>query len=170
MRRDREQKARLKTLAARRRELEDIQYEFKKQGFDNPRSTFREDKLVGDLLNDFLRGGITAADLLGPVAAQPELARRRLQTRQQAVAATDDDDDDRRGAGSPAVASAGRTSSFGGGASAAVAIGFGGSWGRLPGWRRRVGRRWSAVAAASRGRAPAPAAPAPGGFKTGGGF
>jgi hypothetical protein len=57
----REQKARLKTLAARRRELEDIQWEFKKQRFDDPRSTFREDRLVGDLLNDFLRGGITAA-------------------------------------------------------------------------------------------------------------
>ena len=58
----RDQKARLKTLAARRRELEDIQYEFKKQGFDNPRSTFREDNLVGDMLNDFLRGGISAAN------------------------------------------------------------------------------------------------------------
>ena len=57
----REQKERLKTLAARRRELEDIQWEFKKQRFDDPRSTFREDRLVGDMLNDFLRGGITAA-------------------------------------------------------------------------------------------------------------
>ena len=57
----REQQERLKTLAARRRELEDIQWEFKKQRFDDPRSTFREDKLVGDLLNDFLRGGISAA-------------------------------------------------------------------------------------------------------------
>ncbi|MFD1253213.1 hypothetical protein DEVEQU_00685 [Devosia equisanguinis] len=57
----REQRERLKTLAARRRELEDIQWEFKKQRFDDPRSSFREDKLVGDLLNDFLRGGITAA-------------------------------------------------------------------------------------------------------------
>ncbi|HTN59971.1 MAG TPA: hypothetical protein VL147_00275 [Devosia sp.] len=56
-----EQQDRLKTLAARRRELEDIQWEFKKQRFDDPRSTFREEKLVGDLLNDFLRGGITAA-------------------------------------------------------------------------------------------------------------
>lgn len=56
-----DQKERLKTLAARRRELEDIQWEFKKQRFDDPRSTFREDKLVGDLLNDFLRGGISAA-------------------------------------------------------------------------------------------------------------
>ena len=56
-----DQKDRLKTLATRRRELEDISYEFKKQRFDDPRSTFREDKLVGDLLNDFLRGGIAAA-------------------------------------------------------------------------------------------------------------
>ena len=57
----RELNERLKTLAARRRELEDIQWELKKQRFDDPRSTFREDKLVGDLLNDFLRGGISAA-------------------------------------------------------------------------------------------------------------
>lgn len=55
-----DQKDRLKTLATRRRELEDISYEFKKQRYDDPRSTFREDKLVGDLLNDFLRGGIAA--------------------------------------------------------------------------------------------------------------
>ncbi|MBD8065730.1 hypothetical protein IC608_09605 [Devosia sp. PTR5] len=57
----REQRDRLKTLASRRRELEDIQWEFKKQRFDDPRSSFGEDRLVGDLLNDFLRGGITAA-------------------------------------------------------------------------------------------------------------
>jgi len=57
----REQQERLKTLAARRRELEDIQWEFKKQRYDDPRSTFREERLTGDLLNDFLRGGITAA-------------------------------------------------------------------------------------------------------------
>ncbi|NMA99504.1 MAG: hypothetical protein GX970_15605, partial [Phyllobacteriaceae bacterium] len=57
----REQRERLKTLAARRRELEDIQWEFKKQRFDDPRSSFKEDRLVGDLLNDFLRGGISAA-------------------------------------------------------------------------------------------------------------
>lgn len=56
-----EQKERLKTLASRRRELEDIQYEFKKARFDDPRSSFGEDSLVGDLLTDFLRGGITAA-------------------------------------------------------------------------------------------------------------
>lgn len=57
----RDLRERSKTLAARRRELEDIQWEFKKQRFDDPRSTFKEDKLVGDLLNDFLRGGISAA-------------------------------------------------------------------------------------------------------------
>ena len=57
-----DQKQRLKTLAARRRELEDIQYEFKKKGFDNPRSSFGKDDLVGDMLNDFLRGGISAAN------------------------------------------------------------------------------------------------------------
>jgi hypothetical protein len=61
----REQRARLQTLAARRRELEDIEFEFKKSGFDNPRSTFGEDRLVGDILNDFLRGGISAADYWG---------------------------------------------------------------------------------------------------------
>ncbi|SFV36629.1 hypothetical protein SAMN05216456_2621 [Devosia crocina] len=57
----RDLRERAKTLAARRRELEDIQWEFKKQRFDDPRSSFREDRLVGDLLNDFLRGGISAA-------------------------------------------------------------------------------------------------------------
>lgn len=57
----RDQKERLKTLAARRRELEDIQYEFKKSHFDDPRSTFRKDELVGDLLTDFLKGAISAA-------------------------------------------------------------------------------------------------------------
>lgn len=57
----RELNERLRTLASRRRELEDIQWEFKKQRFDDPRSSFREDRLVGDMLNDFLRGGISAA-------------------------------------------------------------------------------------------------------------
>jgi hypothetical protein len=57
----REQQERLKTLAERRRELEDIQWEFKKQRFDDPGSSFKEERLVGDLLNDFLRGGISAA-------------------------------------------------------------------------------------------------------------
>lgn len=56
----REQKQRLKTLADRRRELEDIQFEFKKSRYDDPRSTFRDSGLVGDVLTDFLRGGISA--------------------------------------------------------------------------------------------------------------
>lgn len=54
-------KERLKTLAHRRRELEDIEWEFKKSRFDDPRSVFREDNLAGDLLGEFLRGAITAA-------------------------------------------------------------------------------------------------------------
>jgi len=53
-------KARLKVLAARRRELEDISFEFKKSRFDDPRSSFREDNLAGDILNEFLRGAISA--------------------------------------------------------------------------------------------------------------
>ncbi|KKB08161.1 hypothetical protein [Devosia chinhatensis] len=57
----REDRERLKILAARRRELEDIQWEFKKQRFDDPNSSFKEDRLVGDLLDQFLRGGISAA-------------------------------------------------------------------------------------------------------------
>ncbi len=57
----RELRDRLKTLAARRRELEDIQWEFKKQRFDDPTSSFKEDRLVGDMLDQFLRGSISAA-------------------------------------------------------------------------------------------------------------
>jgi hypothetical protein len=56
-----EHEERLKTLAKRRRELEDIQYEFKKQRFDDPSSRFGEDRLAGDMLTEFLRGGMTAA-------------------------------------------------------------------------------------------------------------
>lgn len=56
-----EHKARLKLLATRRRELEDIEFDFKKARYDDPRSVFREDGLAGDLLNEFLRGAITAA-------------------------------------------------------------------------------------------------------------
>lgn len=61
----REQRDRLKVLATRRRELEDIEFEFKKKRFDDPRSNFREDDLVGDLLGEFLRGGISAANYWG---------------------------------------------------------------------------------------------------------
>jgi hypothetical protein len=52
--------ARLSTLAARRRELEDIEYEFKARRFDDPRSLFRDDDLVAERLNDFLTGAVNA--------------------------------------------------------------------------------------------------------------
>jgi hypothetical protein len=54
-------KSRLQTLGQRRRELEDIEWEFKKSRFDDPRSTFRNNSLTKDLLSEFLRGAITAA-------------------------------------------------------------------------------------------------------------
>jgi len=61
----RELRTRLKVLEQRRRELEDIGWEFKKSRFDDPRSQFRQDDLVGDLLGEFLRGAITAANYWG---------------------------------------------------------------------------------------------------------
>src|SRR5690606_30246220 len=109
----RDQKARLKLLATRRRELEDIQYEFKKQGYDNPRSTFREDNLVGDVLTDFLRGAITAGGYW-------EMWRRSQNWTGGAPRR-----DDAGGFSWPDI-------SFGGG-SRPSSGGFGGSWGRLPG-------------------------------------
>ena len=56
-----ELRTRLRTLALRRRELEDIVYELKQHGFDNPRSQFTEASLTADALSAFLRGGISAA-------------------------------------------------------------------------------------------------------------
>jgi hypothetical protein len=139
----REQRNRLKTLAARRRELEDIQYEFKKQGFDNAGSRFGDDKLVGDLLNDFLRGGITAADYWGQWQRSQSWARQRQ-------ANTD--------GGGPWGRSGGGfqwpDSSFGGGSGSSRRGGFGGSWGRLP-----TGGGFSRPRQG----------PSPGGFRTGGG-
>ena len=154
----REQKARLKTLASRRRELEDIQYEFKKQGFDNPRSTFREDNLVGDVLTEFLRGGISAADYWG-----------RWRKSQNWT-----------GGGAPGAGntrSSGRSSSgfdwpdssFGGGTSKRGSSGgFGGSWGRLPGGSGS--RSGSSGGNLSRPRTGSSGNRSSGGFKTGGGF
>ncbi len=52
---------RLRILQQRRRELEDIEWEFKKSRFDDPRSIFRENNLTGSLLADFLSGAISAA-------------------------------------------------------------------------------------------------------------
>jgi chromosome segregation ATPase len=78
----RDQRNRLRTLAARRRELEDIQYEFKKQGFDTANSRFGDDRLVGGVLNDFLRGSITAADYWGQwQRSQTWVQGRRNETR-----------------------------------------------------------------------------------------
>ena len=56
----RDHRTRLRTLAARRRELEDIQFEFKAQGYDSPQSVFGDERLATTRLNEFLRGGITA--------------------------------------------------------------------------------------------------------------
>ncbi len=159
----REQKTRLKTLAARRRELEDIQYEFKKQGFDNPRSSFGEDKLVGDLLTEFLRGGITAADYWG-----------RWRNSQNWSGGGN-----AQGpwGGSPGANTGGSSggfqwpdSSFGGGSSTPSRrtgnAGFGGSWGRLPG----SGGGSSSGGGFSRPRTGSSGSRKSGGFKTGGGF
>lgn len=54
-------RTRLSTLETRRRELEDISFEFKKSRYDDPQSQFGNDKLVGDMLNEFLKGAITAS-------------------------------------------------------------------------------------------------------------
>lgn len=160
----RDQKARLKTLAARRRELEDIQYEFKKQGFDNPRSSFGEDNLVGDVLNDFLRGGITAADYWGQW--------KRSQNWQGGSAKT------QRPQNSPWGGNSGGfswpDSSFGGGMSGGRRTGsgggFGGGWGRLPTGGGGFGGGSSGGGGFSRPRTGSSGNRTGGGFKTGGGF
>lgn len=153
-----EQRNRLKTLAARRRELEDIQYEFKKQGFDNAGSRFGDDKLVGDLLNDFLRGGISAADYWG------QWQRSQTWTqRQQRPQSSSSDAGNNPWGGSPGGGSPGGfqwpDSSFGGGGGSSRrqggSGGFGGGWGKLP----------SGGGGFSRPRQ----GPSPGGFRTGGG-
>lgn len=160
----REQKSRLKTLAARRRELEDIQYEFKKQNFDNPRSSFREDKLVGDLLNDFLRGGITAADYWGQWRRSQNWTGG-VQPQQQ----------DSPWGGNSGGGFSWPDSSFGGGASGGGRrdSGFGGSWGRLPGSGGGGfggGSSGGSGGGFSRPRTGSSGNRTSGGFKTGGGF
>ena len=164
----RDHKARLKTLAARRRELEDIQYEFKKANYDNPRSTFREDRLVGDLLNDFLRGGISAAgyweqwrrsqNWTGGSGRGVDWSSR-----------DDDDDDDRRGPWGGTGSGGGfdwPDISFGGGSSSSRRSSSGGSWGRLPG----SGSGGGFGGGFSRPRTGSSGTRTSGGFKTGGGF
>jgi hypothetical protein len=159
----RDQKARLKTLAARRRELEDIQYEFKKQGFDDPQSSFREDRLVSDMLNDFLRGGISAAAYWEQWRRSQNWTGPRVDPWR--MDDDDDDDDDnrrerRRGDDGDGRDSFGGgfswpDSSFGGGSRR------GGSWGRLPGSGGGFGGGFSRPRGGSFGG---------GGFRTGGGF
>lgn len=161
-----DQKERLRTLAARRRELEDIQWEFKKQRFDDPRSTFRDDRLVGDVLNDFLRGGITAA-------AYWEQWRRS----QNWSAGTSDwgggiglPNNGRQRANSPWPSGGGSTfdwpdSSFGGGSRSSKSRsggGFGGGWGGSSSGKSGGGF--------SRPRTGSSGTRKHGGFKTGGGF
>jgi hypothetical protein len=156
-------KSRLKTLAARRRELEDIQYEFKKANYDNPRSTFREDKLVGDLLNDFLRGGISAAGYWEQWRRSQNWAGGGYEHEYRRSDRDDDDDGERRDRDSgggfdwPDI-------SFGGGSSSSSRRSSGGSWDRLPGGSSSGGFGGGF----SRPR-PSPSR-SPGGFKTGGGF
>jgi hypothetical protein len=56
----RDQHARLATLAARRRGLEDLEFELKAHRFDDPRSLFRDDALPTGLLDAFLTGALGA--------------------------------------------------------------------------------------------------------------
>jgi len=156
----RDQRSRLKTLAARRRELEDIQYEFKKQGFDNPRSTFGEDKLVGDILTEFLRGGISAADYWGQW--------RRSQNWQGGSRPTQSAPTSNPWGGSSGGGFNWPDSSFGGSAGgrrSGNSGGFGGGWGRLP-----TGGGSSGGGSFSRPRSGSSGNRTSGGFKTGGGF
>jgi hypothetical protein len=57
----REHGTRLSILAARRRDIEDIQFELKARGFDNPHSRFSDVSLAGDSLNALVRGEISVA-------------------------------------------------------------------------------------------------------------
>jgi chromosome segregation ATPase len=54
-------RAQLIALASRRRDLEDILFELKARGFDNPHSQFSDNDLVGELLNAMVRGEMSAA-------------------------------------------------------------------------------------------------------------
>jgi hypothetical protein len=139
-----DQQARLKTLAARRRELEDIQYEFKKSGYDDPRSSFREDRLVGDLLNDFLKGAITASAYWNSWRGSQNWSGGNR--------------------GSTPWGGGGGfqwpDSSFGGGSNSGGSSPASPNWGRAPG-------KWGGF---SRPRTGASGNRTSGGFKTGGGF
>lgn len=167
----RERKARPKTLAARRHELEDIQFEFKKQGFDNPRSTFREDDLVGDVLNDFLRGGISAASYWDQWRRSQQWSGGGDPFRRSTRRRDDDDDDannDRRNGSPWGGAFDWPDTSFGGSSrsSRRSGGGFAGGWGKLPG----TGGGFGGGGGFSRPRTGSAGTRKHGGFKTGGGF
>jgi hypothetical protein len=165
-----DQKSRLKILAARRRELEDIQYEFKKQGFDNPRSSFGKDDLVGDLLNDFLRGGISAANYWQQwQRSQRWTAPRDDWNFEERFGGgrrdDDDDDDDDRRDNNPWGDLRWPDNSFGGGSRRTPGYGGpGGGWGRITFGGGGGGGTFSRPRTGSSGSRTG------GGFKTGGGF
>jgi hypothetical protein len=144
----REQKERLGKLAARRRELEDIQYEFRRARFDDPRSRFGENALTGELLTDFLRGALSAAVYWN--------RWRQAQSWQGGMGPW---------VGVPSTRSGGFNwpdNSFGGGSGGSWGGGSGGNWGRLPGGHPGGGF--------SRPRTGSGGSRNYGGFKTGGGF
>lgn len=163
----RELRERLKTLAARRRELEDIQWEFKKQRFDDPKSSFKEDRLVGDMLDQFLRGGISAASYWDQWrrsqnwAPGSEWGAGYKSTRQNRAGTSS--------AKNPWPPSGGGFSwpdgSFGGGGNSGAKSkpsgGFGGGW---------TGGSSSSGGGFSRPRTGSSGTRKSGGFKTGGGF
>lgn len=148
-----DQKQRLKTLAARRRELEDIQYEFKKQGFDNPRSSFGKDDLVGDLLNDFLRGGISAANYWAQWQRSQSWTGPRHDTKSRTTNWGDVSWPD---------------NSFAGGGQSRGYGGPGGGWGRIT--FGNSGGSGGSGGGFSRPRTGSSGSRKGGGFKTGGGF
>lgn len=166
-----DQKSRLKVLAARRRELEDIQYEFKKQGFDNPRSSFGKDALVGDMLTEFLRGGMSAAHYW----EQWQRSQRWTGPRDDwdfdkrfggADRRRDDDDDDRRDSPWGDFRWPDNSFSGGGGGSKKGYGGPGGGWGRITFGNKGGGGGTTF----SRPRSGSSGTRTGGGFKTGGGF
>ena len=162
-------KQRLKTLAARRRELEDIQYEFKKQGFDNPRSSFGKDDLVGDMLNDFLRGGISAANYWDQWRRSQRWSGPRDDWNfdQRFGGRDDDDDDDDVRRDNPWGDFSWPDNSFSGGGKRKGYGGPGGGWGRIT-FGNSGGR--SGGTTFSRPRSGSSGSRTGGGFKTGGGF
>src|SRR5690606_18142074 len=123
----------------------------------DPRSSFREDRLVGDMLNDFLRGGISAASYWD-----------QWRRSQNWSAGSSDwgggiglPDNGRRRSSSPWPEGGGNTfnwpdTSFGGGSRARSKGSSGGCWGGSGGFSRpRSGSKGTRKHS---------------GFKTGGGF